>query len=480
MKTQKGITIASLLIYVVALSIVVSVMALVMSFYNKNVIGMNDSGELNIELNKFVTQMVHETEEYGNEVINLTATTITFKNGNFYTFKDNRIYQNSIEITNYVKDFNANIENDGEKQILKIFILLEKGQAELSKILNYVITISKDAGIVSGVYPGTVQQTPGPVDENGLANKNITITTDEENMQIVIPQGFAPAILEGSNWTTSLPGQSGKVIGIMPYDQWKNITAEDINKGIVIVDHAITYDEGAETGTVPDFNEFVWVPISESSDFSFWYHEIEEVPTDDAFWEDTTTPEYINMISSVNIYKGFYIGRYEAKGRNNISKRGQAPSTMVGQGVAIAECASTSIDNMHLMHGIEWESTLNWLNGNAIISSSTAGETKIMELEDLTTNSETWGNYYDTIGDAASTPYEQRVKQNTGASEYWKANNIYDLAGNVGEWTYEYYNNTSAGGIRGGSFMWEAISALERLGKNRSAPDWHGEWRLQS
>ena len=85
------------------------------------------------------------------------------------------------------------------------------------------------------------------VDKNGLAKENVTITTDEENVQIVIPKGFAPAILNESNSTYSEPGQDGSVKEIMPYEEWFNITADQINNGIVIVDHAITYDNGKET-----------------------------------------------------------------------------------------------------------------------------------------------------------------------------------------------------------------------------------------
>jgi len=42
-------------------------------------------------------------------------------------------------------------------------------------------------------------------------------------------------------------------------------------------------------------------------------------------------------------------------------------------------------------------------------------------------------------------------KQVTGFSEYWKANNIYDLAGNCYEWTREAYS-TSSRAYRGGFY----------------------------
>ena len=263
----------------------------------------------------------------------------------------------------------------------------------------------------------------------------------------------------------------------MPAEEWNNITIEDINKGIVVVDHAITYDGGNSTGTVPDFNEFVWVPIPESSKFArtawttkYGYdadgnwnssgtlttpHQLSEVSTSYRWWEDKTTTEYTNMVASVQEYKGFYIGRYEASkdstGTIAQSKHNQEAWTFVAQTEAIT--ASTQLNptnNSHLMYGIEWDSVLNWLNGNATISSTTTGETKTMELDDIQTNSSSWGNYPKSTGNAAT---DAGSKQNTGYSEYWKANNIYDLAGNVFEWTQEKYSTGTNIVGRGGDYF---------------------------
>ena len=260
----------------------------------------------------------------------------------------------------------------------------------------------------------------------------------------------------------------------MPAEEWNNITVEDINKGIVVVDHAITYDNGQASGTVPDFNEFVWVPIPESSNFArtawttkYGYdvngnwsttlttpHQLAEVSTSYRWWEDKTTTEYTNMIASVQQHKGFYIGRYEASkdstGTIAQSKRNQEAWTSVTQTASITASAQLNPNNnSHLIYGIEWDSVLNWLNGNATISSTTTGETKTMELADIQTNSSSWGNVSNSTGDAAA---GSRSKQNTGYSEYWKANNIYNLAGNVYEWTQEKYSTGTNKSNRGGVY----------------------------
>ena len=317
---------------------------------------------------------------------------------------------------------------------------------------------------------------PPEVDSDGLATENTTIKPDpDSNVQITIPAGFAPAIL-ATGTTQSLPGQDGSVARIMPADQWNSITVEDINKGIVIVDNPITYDNGQPTGTTPDFNEYVWIPIPNfEEDFQpiAWNgpyyvggsqngeHPIVRNPANDTdkqnkYWDDSTTQEYQDMLASVEHYKGFYIGRYEAsEGENEIaqSKRNQSVWNYVSQPAAITACANnTTTANMHLIYGVEWDSVLNWLKDNATISSSTTGETKTMSIDDIQTNSSSWGNYNNSTGDAASEPWEKNTRQNTGASEYWKANNIYDLAGNVYEWTQEKYSTGSLRADRGGGY----------------------------
>ena len=64
------------------------------------------------------------------------------------------------------------------------------------------------------------------------------------------------------------------------------------------------------------------------------------------------------------------------------------------------------------------------------------------------TNSSSWGNYKSSKSPANVTGYGK--KQVTGYSEYWKFKNIYDLAGNVWEWTGEKYSSEFI--LRGGSY----------------------------
>ena len=196
MKNNKGITLISLMMYIIGMVAIAAIISVAVSFYNKNVLTMNDTSDVNMEFNKFDTKMVQETKTAGNQVEAVTTNTIKFTSGNAYTFQDNRIYQNEIVVSNYVKEFIAKLETEGSKQILRIYILLGKGQIEVVKNLSYVVEgVEEELGgsatiVVQG--SGTVPE----VNEDGLATENFVIKPDaSSDLQIVIPVGFAPAIL---------------------------------------------------------------------------------------------------------------------------------------------------------------------------------------------------------------------------------------------------------------------------------------------
>ena len=94
-----------------------------------------------------------------------------------------------------------------------------------------------------------------------------------------------------------------------------------------------------------------------------------------------------------------------------------------------------------LISGALWDATLDWLAPTVAINSN-----KYSGI----TNSTTWGNYSNSrsnfryIKSDAIEPVEteeltSNAKIPAGSTEYTNANNIYDLAGNVWEWTLEAY-----------------------------------------
>ena len=154
---------------------------------------------------------------------------------------------------------------------------------------------------------------------------------------------------------------------------------------------------------------------------------------------ETFTKDYANMISGIEKYGGFYIGRYELS-KEGVQK-GKATLTNTIWYRLYKKCtelnASEKVESK-MIWGIQWDLACDFI--------SKKGEQKSI------TNSTTWGNYSDSIGDAAIMDGKTKkygIKQVTGYSEYWKANNIYDLAGNCVEGSQEGIG-TSARVSRGG------------------------------
>ncbi len=151
--------------------------------------------------------------------------------------------------------------------------------------------------------------------------------------------------------------------------------------------------------------------------------------------------DYANMITSIQKYGGFYIGRYELS--NEGVQKGKATLRNTNWYELYKKCvtlnASGKVES-RMIWGIQWDLTCDFI--------SKKGEQKSI------TNSTTWGNYSNSTGNAAvmdGTTQKYGSDQVTGYSEYWKANNIYDLAGNWWEWTQEAYS-TYGRAYRGGAY----------------------------
>ena len=151
--------------------------------------------------------------------------------------------------------------------------------------------------------------------------------------------------------------------------------------------------------------------------------------------------DYVSMVNSIKEYGGFYIGRYELS--NEGVQKGKATLTGENWYALYKKCTELNASNAvkaRMIYGIQWDLACDFI--------SKKGEQKSI------TNSTTWGNYSNSTGNAAVMDGETKKygsKQVTGYSEYWKANNIYDLAGNCYEWTQEGIS-TNARGFRGGCY----------------------------
>ena len=221
-------------------------------------------------------------------------------------------------------------------------------------------------------------------------------------------------------------------------EEWKN-TIASVEDGVPIP-KGFKYKEGTkDTGLVIQDgkgNEFVWVPATESTyvkDTSFPSRK-DIKPTGD----DTLPKGITDETADVEKYGGFYIGRYEA----GIPEGDTSPSNKTGipvskQGVTVWTnityySAKANAENMisneyvqtGLLTGKAWDRTCHFIEDYI----------KTLNTESSLTKSQYYGNYNNSLAPANE---NSGIKKTAGFSENWKTKNIYDLAGNVWEWTAE-------------------------------------------
>ena len=248
---------------------------------------------------------------------------------------------------------------------------------------------------------------------------------------------------------------------------------DNIEEGLVISDNPTDTEEEGKT-LVAEGNQFVWVPVPEFTEFKR-----EHFGTDDQKWwtgtfvtdqmstnnmyeptangTDSTT-EVEKMYKSVNDNKGFYIGRYEAgteteRNENStiedevLSKKNKfvynyigwnSDGTMTGEtselGGAVEKARSFSTQSGHtnvtstLVYGVQWDAVMRWISEDE-------------NLAKYLTESTGKGNY----NTGGTIP--------TGSNPEYQLKNIYDIAGNVWEWTMEAYS-TDNRVHRGGTYSY--------------------------
>ena len=118
MKNNKGITLTSLIIYIIGMLIIIATIATLTSFFYKN-IDINELDKIDTEqFTKFSSVFTKEISQKNNKIIDCKITKeiiggneykvsyIIFSSGNQYTYKQesNTIYKNNIKVCTDIED----------------------------------------------------------------------------------------------------------------------------------------------------------------------------------------------------------------------------------------------------------------------------------------------------------------------------------------------------------------------------------------
>ena len=211
-------------------------------------------------------------------------------------------------------------------------------------------------------------------------------------------------------------------------------------------------------------NQFVWVPVGNASLFQrydgYWNDGsgttlqgikdmCQEPASNAASWETT---EHNLMRTSVINNKGFYVARFEAS-EGTGSKAGAMPWVNIPWGTSMTEVGNSGAayraqnmynDSEHavtstLIYGVQWDAIMNFIDSNYSNGDGTCNS--------FVSNSTGQGNYNE---DENTNSWKNNLTS-CGSSDDYRVKNIYDLAGNVFEWTMEA-GSTECRVVRGGYF----------------------------
>ena len=230
-----------------------------------------------------------------------------------------------------------------------------------------------------------------------------------------------------------------------------------------------------------DGNQFVWVPVATLADYKrTWY-------TGDASFSSYSEALPEDEKTSVERYKGFYIGRYEAGDKESTVAKTLRSSNDVTKTVTIKanQAPYNYVTRTQAKSLAEGFATKQGYKAKTKLVSSYAWDTAIAFMQKSVSDygtSSPQGNYSDTTFTytditGASKTREKYSNVIVPTGQTTPVCNIYDMGGNVFEWTTESYSDTSFPyAVRGGyyGYKFAGCPAGERSYYLDNATDTYG------
>lgn len=127
MKSQKGITLISITIYVIVMAIVVGIVAILSTFFYSNVNDANEAVDPLTEYTKFNSFFTDEVNNKDIEVLGCGTTNngqnyIAFNNGVQYTYipENEAVYRNRVKIAKGIKECEFKLDVENYKNVIKV------------------------------------------------------------------------------------------------------------------------------------------------------------------------------------------------------------------------------------------------------------------------------------------------------------------------------------------------------------------------
>ena len=251
-----------------------------------------------------------------------------------------------------------------------------------------------------------------------------------------------------------------------------------IPEGFKVADDSASTVQGGVVIEDKDRNQFVWVPVATLADYkrTAYSTNVATEETDTATnsikinYSSSKNSEYFTEAlpedekTSVERYKGFYIGRYEAGDKENTEAKTLRSSNDVTKTVTIKANQApynyvTRTQAISLAEGFKKQ---QGYKAKTKLVSSYAWDTTIAFMQKVNSDygsSSEEGNYKDTTFSYTDITGARQTKAKNSnvlvpTGQTTPVCNIYDMGGNVFEWTTESCSNTDYPYARRGGFYY--------------------------
>ena len=141
MKSEQGVTLTSLVIYIAVATVLISTMAVMSSHFFANIQLVKNQSDYVVEYNKFNMFFIQDVK--ANKAASIIGTTIVFEDGTKYEYKDESIYRNDKKIAKNIRT--ASFEpakytvNNVTKNLIKVNLNIGAEKKSYQKQIEYVL-----------------------------------------------------------------------------------------------------------------------------------------------------------------------------------------------------------------------------------------------------------------------------------------------------------------------------------------------------
>lgn len=141
MKSEQGVTLTSLVIYIAVATVLISTMAVMSSHFFANIQLVKNQSDYVVEYNKFNMFFIQDIK--ANKAASIIGTTIVFEDGTKYEYKDESIYRNDKKIAKNIRT--ASFEpatytvNNVTKNLIKVNLNIGVEKKSYQKQIEYVL-----------------------------------------------------------------------------------------------------------------------------------------------------------------------------------------------------------------------------------------------------------------------------------------------------------------------------------------------------